>query len=261
MNDKNFNAQFGQAMSPEQYAEQWASASAYFADSGQYAWMNEQLGAAESVLEIGCGSGLSTLSLAKTHKVVALDVNESLLTKAEKRLADAGVSVEIVQPADLNQPSNASVRLVKGNIFNDSVFVSIASVPFDAIVCWMIGASPEIVVEATGTSVKDFDGTEPATYRSLVHRRCYELGRDCLKPGGIVQMVDRFVIRSWADKDPFRDQHAAMHVELAGAGYKISKAGTFFRKLDDLGKSEIQYMASARTSGIKVLGSVKAIRV
>lgn len=44
------------------------------------------------ILEVGCGTGLFTASVArKAEKVVAVDISEPMLTKAKKRIRDLGM--------------------------------------------------------------------------------------------------------------------------------------------------------------------------
>ena len=66
------------------YALQWDNSAKYFYDNGYYDWMAERIDSYNSVLEIGCGTGYSTLALVrKGFKVIAVDKNQECLNKAK----------------------------------------------------------------------------------------------------------------------------------------------------------------------------------
>ena len=69
------------------YSEQWNVSSKYFYDKGYYAWMADKLTAYKIVLEVGCGTGYSTLALVERgYKVIAVDKNPECLEKAKALL-------------------------------------------------------------------------------------------------------------------------------------------------------------------------------
>ena len=73
------------------YSEQWDVSSKYFYDKGYYTWMAEKLTPYKTILEVGCGTGYSTLALVeKGYKVIALDKNPECLEKAKKLLSQKG---------------------------------------------------------------------------------------------------------------------------------------------------------------------------
>ena len=56
-----------------------------FYDKGYYTWMVDKLTAYKIVLEVGCGTGYSTLALVERgYKVIAVDKNLNVL-KRQKR--------------------------------------------------------------------------------------------------------------------------------------------------------------------------------
>lgn len=68
------------------YAEEWEVSSKDINDQKYYDWMVEQLPLVGTVLEVGCGTGYSTLSLLKHgYSVIAVDNNSYCLSKAKKR--------------------------------------------------------------------------------------------------------------------------------------------------------------------------------
>jgi len=54
----------------KQYAEQWNTSAQFFYEKKYYQWMCEKLIEFKTVMEIGCGTGYSTLALLNSgHKV------------------------------------------------------------------------------------------------------------------------------------------------------------------------------------------------
>lgn len=259
---------FGRAMTPAEYAAEWTKSANDFAAMGAYQWMAQQLGTATNVAEIGGGSGASTLQLLKDGRAVtSIDVNQQLVDSAQAYLQNTGMRTQLLTMADLPVgPATAvpAARALVANALSKDPDNAMQPSSLDAIICWMIGASPDVIERTLARPVEAFTGQEPADYREVVHRRCFVLGESWLKTGGTVHLVDRVVIRSWQDKDSMRDQAAAMYQTLAGKGYSIHRGNVFLRKLEGLGGSAIQYAAPvevASSRGVIALCSVKAIKL
>ena len=55
------------------YAQEWDQSAQRFYNQGDYDWLAEQLNGYTTILELGCGTGQSTLALLKqNHKVIAV---------------------------------------------------------------------------------------------------------------------------------------------------------------------------------------------
>ena len=58
------------------YSEQWDISAQYFYNKGYYSWMADKLTGYKNVLEVGCGTGYSTLALVeKGYRVIAVEKN------------------------------------------------------------------------------------------------------------------------------------------------------------------------------------------
>ena len=66
---------------------------------------------ARDVLEIGCGGGAVAVRLARRYRYVGVDIDESSVRATEKRLADAGLSGDVLlgDPTDA-LPDSADLR-------------------------------------------------------------------------------------------------------------------------------------------------------
>jgi SAM-dependent methyltransferase len=264
----NRHPQFGIAMTSVEYADEWARSAAAFRSAGHYAWMNQQLGNAMRVVEIGCGSGASTEVLAAPgRQVLCVESNASCIQSTQAYLKNKGINSDSISQQQCQSLANwagSQVKLLEADILSPDLIEQLPSNAFDAIICWMIGSHPEHIGDHLKKPYLELGGSEMAGYRTLIHRRAYELGRRVLSPSGLVQIVDRGGIRSWSDKDQMRRELAARQVELASPGYEINREGCFLRKLTEgLNQSSIQYVANIPQgfTGVLVLMSSKARRM
>jgi SAM-dependent methyltransferase len=110
------------------YAEQWNTSSQFFFDKKYYQWMCEKLTEFKTVLEIGCGTGYSTLALINSgHKVVAIEKNPECIIVAKKLIADNGYTKE-------------NVIFLEGDVadaqFREQTLVKYSC---DIVICWNVG--------------------------------------------------------------------------------------------------------------------------
>ena len=109
----------------EEYAEQWDVSAKYFYDRGYYTWMARAIENHDIVVEIGCGTGYSTLSLIENgHRVIAIEKNKDCIEK-RKDCCKAGMSMK----------KNSLLEGILEAEFRKSNLV----VLFDAVVCWNVG--------------------------------------------------------------------------------------------------------------------------
>lgn len=111
------------------YAEQWNVSSKYFYDNGYYTWMAKKLVDYDTVLEVGCGTGYSTLALLEQgYKVIAIDKNQSCIRKAKELL-------------DRSNVKDNQVIFIEGDITDERFRKALlSSYKFDVIICWNVGS-------------------------------------------------------------------------------------------------------------------------
>lgn len=115
-----------------QYADQWEVSSKHFYKNGCYGWMAEQLEPFEIVLELGCGTGFSTLELLKCgHKVIAVDKNEYCIEQAKNRIDMAGFTIGDVSKND--------VEFIVADVVDKEFIKTISVSNFDVVICWNVG--------------------------------------------------------------------------------------------------------------------------
>lgn len=117
-----------------EYAEQWEVSSKYFYDKNYYNWMQTKIKDYNIILEVGCGTGYSTLSLLENgHKVIALDKNSECIEKAKMLIQQSGYSV--------GNLSDADVLFIKADIAVEEFYSQLlSSLHFDAVICWNVGS-------------------------------------------------------------------------------------------------------------------------
>jgi SAM-dependent methyltransferase len=188
----------------ENYADRWAVNAGSFEQDGHYEWMASFVKSERLVLEVGTGDGRSTLALIRDgHSVVGVDENTVCLDRAEARLKAAGVRVvrerrervratggsgyALSYPRPVNKPEPGTALLLEADFASDATLEEwLAEVgPFDAVVCWCIGTHGAREHNDAVGSMDD------KSYRLKIQNRVYEVADRILKPGGVLQTVDR----------------------------------------------------------------------
>lgn len=190
------------------YAREWEISSKHLAETGCYGWMAEKLNASGLLLEIGCGNGQSTIELLRRgNRVVAVEENTACMRRAKQAIEEANFRVKAA-PRGAFKTLNAKqhkitygditaatvgdfdVVLIEGNLFDDpKLQVYLRSIaPFDGVVCWLIGTHGGM---GTNAAVDRALIQSPLDYRLLVQNDAYEQADGLLKPGGVLQIVDR----------------------------------------------------------------------
>lgn len=83
-------------MKPEEYIEAWNNNAKQHFDDGDYEWICDQIPQYDNVLEIGCGSGYSTLVLVlRGHKVLSVDCNKEALRMTKELIIENDYEAEI----------------------------------------------------------------------------------------------------------------------------------------------------------------------
>ncbi|MGS0545527.1 methyltransferase domain-containing protein [Pseudomonas parakoreensis] len=147
----------GTPMTQEQYAQEWKVDAEHISNDGHHAWMAEQLGPQDLVVEIGCGAGASTLALARKSRVICVESNSNLVELCKNNLLANEVSVQVVSLSELAQVTS-QVAIVNGDVFDVAVEEYLKIVRPAAIVCWLIGAAPETIAKNIGKNLGDFTG-------------------------------------------------------------------------------------------------------
>lgn len=119
----------GASNQEEIYAEQWNLSEKYFYEKNRYHWMANKLEGYDTVLEIGCGTGYSTLALVELgHTVIAIDKNPDCIKKAKELVEKNGKSDRVI--------------FIEGDITDEKFRQTLnENCEFDIVVCWNVGTA------------------------------------------------------------------------------------------------------------------------
>ena len=109
------------------YCDAWNISSKFFYDNDYYVWMCNKVSPFNTVLEIGCGTGYSTLSLVeKGHAVISIEKNHECIVKAKELLKENNYF--------------ESVQFVEGDLIDQGIDICVKLCPnIDVLVCWNPG--------------------------------------------------------------------------------------------------------------------------
>lgn len=112
----------------KEYTLQWDVSAEYFYKKGYYAWMIEQITSYNTIIEIGCGTGYSSLALANAgKKVISIEKNLECVKKAQELLSNHSISKE-------------QVLILHGDIVEEDFRRKIINeFDFDLVICWNVG--------------------------------------------------------------------------------------------------------------------------
>lgn len=121
----------------ERYALEWSTSADYFIENNSYNILTKSIKEYHTILEIGCGTGQSTLSLLKEgHSVIAIEQNSYCIIKAKEIIQAAGYNI----CESIENISKNSVCFLEYDITNPDFLDSILpKLEFDIILCWNMG--------------------------------------------------------------------------------------------------------------------------
>ncbi|WP_144524336.1 hypothetical protein [Bacillus thuringiensis] len=208
-------------MKRSEYADKWSQSANAHKLNNDYEWMTSFIKGYDRILEIGTGDGSSTLSLVKNgHTVIGIDENIECLKMTFNKLKEHNVDVFLLEREEIKLSdkskykvkyskvhadlSGCHVILMEGDILNDPHFFSWLATQekLDAIVCWLIGSHGARRMNEVVQSEM------PGMYRLETQNRVYEIADDFLRPGGILNIVDRVQTpKAESDKQSFFESH------------------------------------------------------
>lgn len=195
-----------QRMTPKDYSEFWERESSQFASNNTYTHLS-QIAPAAPTLEVGCGAGWSTLSLATSRSVLAIDNNVHLIDLARSRLRAHGVAAEVIR-SDLFEPSDELINAIEA--FQPKVVVG-----------WFIGSHPDDNDKRTPANLRIDE--KPKVYRENVEDRLVALP---LCPASVewVHTVQRGAVPPSVSEDQIKDGMAKEYntYMLRDSGFSVT---------------------------------------
>lgn len=194
------------------YCSNWVKNSTNYNSQGCYDWMALQLKkfSPNRILDIGCGSGLGLLALSKHLgsqglNIISIDENLSCLKNAQLNLNAAGIETKLIERFTYSiihsdchvikiQENKllpfSGFNLIQADILIDNEFLSyLFSLPkFDAVTVWLVGTH---MMRPNCQNLLKFKFDSSGKYRLKLQNIAYEVADRILKPGGVLQIVDR----------------------------------------------------------------------
>lgn len=180
-----------------EYAEQWDVSAKYHYDKGYYAWMAQRISGYNTVLELGCGTGYSTLALCKEgFKVLAVDKNSNCIQKMKQLLDNNGIIDE-------------QVVLLEGDVVGDDFrTILLSEYKYDIVLCWNVGSdwSKRMIqyyypyMLEYGLDLQQIQTNPESAYVELIN---WETGRLAKAQNVPMHFIDRGVENMEAKKDPY----------------------------------------------------------
>lgn len=187
------------------YSQEWLKDAQYFYNSGLYSWMEGAVSQYQTILEVGCGCGYSSLALLeKGHTLISVDYKPYCLEQTKQLLENKGYSVLLIKREtiiildalyevtysgiDDNLDSN-KVLLIEADILKDNKLVKwLEKKKVDAVVGWLIGGNKSIAKRRYYIQLGIRDD---ADYRMKIEDSIYCLANKILISGKAINYVSR----------------------------------------------------------------------
>lgn len=213
------------------YATSWKETAALQHSRGDYTWMADQLPPLQGsrLLDVGTGSGHGLLALRERFgaelRIVGVDENLACLKHAVQTLKAAGYTADVVarldtretpfgfvqQGGDISLPLPEPIALIEADPLTDEHLEKALADggQFDAVTIWLTGAhlwrsQNAYSIHRGAKSEKDL--------RIILQNEVYELADRVLRPGGVLQVVDRAEAPT---SDVLRSEYFKAHGEQA----------------------------------------------
>ncbi|WP_297100349.1 hypothetical protein [uncultured Draconibacterium sp.] len=200
--------------SQKSYQKEWSFTSEFYYAQGYYERLTSSLNDNLKILEIGSGSGFSTINLCKkASKLYSVDENKYCIKETFDRLIKNNIPATLVERGsilsneevysykleyeDIFPTSKNLVYCIEGNILFDSSLIShLKSIEnFDLITCWMIGAHGLILnhEEQLLKNRSAFNTTPQMVqdYKFEVIEKVSEVSQIILNQEGLLNIVER----------------------------------------------------------------------
>lgn len=180
----------------EKYADQWDASARYFYEKDYYAWMAQKLIDYSTVVELGCGTGYSTLALAeKGFKVLAVDKNTACITKAKELIRNKGIT-------------GNQVIFIEGDITDEGFRKKLTAYSYDVGTCWNIGSywNREMMTHYLprmlkyGLDIQQIQEYPESSYAELILWEACELAKSKNVPVHIVERSTQIINE---ESDPY----------------------------------------------------------
>lgn len=166
------------------YADQWDASADNLDSNNSYKWMCDCIKDYSRILEVGSGTGQSTLSLLNAgHKVVSIEVNEYCVKATENRITKAGYSIS----NSIKNIDTADLILLNRDISDDTLCAELNQLSLDLFLCWNIGSywSKEMIqdysykMQLYGLTVPQIKENPESSYAEFIKWQTCKMAKKC----------------------------------------------------------------------------------
>lgn len=166
------------------YANQWDASADNLDINNGYSWMCDCVKDYFRILEVGSGTGQSTLALLNAgHKVVSIEVNEYCVKATEDRITKAGYKIS----TNLSNIDTADLILLHSDISDNALCDELKQLNLDLFLCWNIGSywSKEMIQEYSykmqlyGLTVPQIKENPESSYAEFIIWQTCTMAKKC----------------------------------------------------------------------------------
>lgn len=128
----------------ETYSKYWCVSANHFYKNGAYQWMCKRIKHYKIVLEVGCGTGESTLSLLENkHRVISIEKNKYCIDKAKELVREKGFKIA----SDEASFKESDVLFINSDVYDEDLFNKLDNFSFNVVIAWCIGTEWGTAIE------------------------------------------------------------------------------------------------------------------
>lgn len=175
------------------YSKDWQLSAEHFYSNNAYEWMAGNISEYTFILELGSGTGQSTVSLLENnHKVICIEKNEYCIRKAKKTIRSNGYSYS----DNIDKYDEVDVIILNIDICDLDVSQHPVFKDIDVVICWNVGThwskemlsrySPEM--QRYGLTVSQIMENYSSSYAEFIIWKALGLGSELDVP---THLIDR----------------------------------------------------------------------
>jgi hypothetical protein len=225
------------------YSDEWRETSDEYSILGIYDWCVRQICDSSNVLEIGSGTGNSTIKILESGKnVTSIESNEYNFLLTKKRILLSNLNSSFFDSDVFNFTNLTENNLILSDyIDTPKIFQELVGYKkFNAIICWLLGVHSAAHLEEH-LQKRGYVKRSPEDYRDMVYNTIFQFSAEKLRTDSIISIIER---NSWQEGNA---ELISEHIKTFSEYYELEK---YNLKVDSVNELEIEGMN--KIAGIKL---------